>query len=243
MREDLTRRLLLVGVAGLLGACGEQHRQSRYYFPVADLADGEVYAYEPAPESTAEVFPGYYWYYRSVETPDSTVLAATYYDLGGEPLQYVAERIVTEGALLRDLRLYRPTDTTSAVTRARVLEPAVFSFRTPDPARVLVSAVRFRENDSSAVYTITRNRAYSRDTTFAVAGAERAAQVWTVRELIEQDSAGTLSLESRGVEIYAEGVGLAYRRRVHSNGAVEAHVLTRRFPMIRLEEMFGRAPE
>lgn len=236
--RDVTRWLPLACFLAL-AACGDRGPNAAYYYPVDELLDGLVYAYEPAAGTDAEVFPGYYWYYRAVETPDSTVLAATYYDADGEPRQYVGERIVGEGALLRDLRLYRPTDSASVVTEADVLAPAVFSFREPDPARVLVAAVGFRQNDSSATYTVTRNRRYARDTTLAVGGDDYAAQVWTVRELIEQDSAGTMALESRGVEVYAEGLGLVYRERVHGDGTVEAHRLARRFPMSELERRFG----
>lgn len=238
----LTRGLPAALALALAAGCSDRGPAARYYYPVDDLAGGRVYAYEPAPDGDPALFPGYYWYYRAVETPDSLVLAATYYDAGGEPLQFVGERVVSAGALLRDLRLVRPTDSASVVTEAAVLEPAVFSFLAPDPARVLVSAVRFRQNDTSAVYTVTRNRRYARDTTVVVEGAPRDAQVWAVRELVEQDSAGTLALESRGIEVYAEGVGLAYRRRVHSDGTVEAHVLARRFGMDELAARFGAPP-
>ena len=244
-RRLLTAALRRAALAPLVAwaACTGHGPNVNYYYPLDDLADGRVYAYRPAPGSDSASFPGYYWFHRAVETPDSLVLTSTRYDEAGQPRQYVAERIVDGGALMRDLRLFVPTDSASVVTQAEVLEPAVFSFLVPLPGRVLVSAVRLRQNDSAAVYTITRNRHYARDTSVVVDGQTLPAQVWAVRELIEQDSAGTLSLETHGIEVYAEGVGLAYRRRDLGDGTVEAHVLTERFAMEVLEQRFGGGVE
>ena len=238
--------------AALVGACADGP-DARYYYPVADLTDGLVYAYEPAPPLGGAP---HYWYYRSVETPDSTLLISTYYDAQFEPRQLVRERIVTQGSLLRDLRLYFPTASgESAATQAEVLQPALFSFEAPDPERLLVSAVRvapgfgegrpgagedtLSQNPPSARYTVTRNRHYRRDTTYVLDGVALAAQVWDVRELTEQDSLGVLAIESRAVEVYAEGVGLVYRERRFDNGEGEAYRLAARMPMDSLGVLAG----
>lgn len=240
-----------VTVAALcLGACQTGAEPSaRFYFPVEELGQGLAYVYEGVGEAPA---PTHYWYYRSLQTPDSTMLVSTYYDADFQPRQLLNERIVREGSLLRDLRLYLPTDTASDITEARVLQPAMFSFQAPDTDRLLVSVVEFeeggfvgaegglRQNPPRPTYTITRNRRYRADTTYAFDGRTLPAQLWTVRELTEQDSAGTLAIESAAVEIYAEGIGLVYRERRFANGTGEAHRLTEVLPMDSLAARFRK---
>ena len=249
----LTPGLLAAGLAaaGLLGACSRLGPSARYYYPAEDLLDGLVYAYAVDAAATAELEP-HYWYFRGVATPDSLVLASTYYDAGYEPRQYVGERIVPSGSLQRDLRLFEPgpLGQPSRETRAEVLAPALFSFAEPDTARVLVNVVRFRENAAptdtasvapgteATVYTLTRNRRYLRDTTLEVLGRRRDAQVWEVRELIERDENGVLALRTTSREVYAEDLGLAYRARRLPDGSVEAYRLAETFPM---EELVRRA--
>ena len=58
-----------------------------------------------------------------------------------------------------------------------------------------------------------------------------------MRELTEQDSVGVLAVESRALEIYAEGVGLVYRERRFDNGEGEAYRLARRMPMDSLDAL------
>ena len=244
---DCPMRLLSPSLALLLAACSSIGPAARYYYPIGELTEGLVYAYESVGPLPA---PDYYWYYRSVIGRDSTTLAATYYDAGFEPRQFTNERIVPTGVLRRDLRLFTPTDTTSVQTQAEVLAPAVFSFEAPDPDRLLVSAVRWREGapgsspedptSTRPTYTITHNRHYLRDTVVTVEGARRDAQVWQVRELVEQDSAGVLALEARAVEIYAEDVGLVYRERAFGDGTLEAYRLAERFVMDTLVTRAGR---
>ena len=232
-------------------ACAKTSPDPRYYYPVTELTEGRVYAYAPvAPLGGAP----HYWYFRSVETPDSTLLVSTYYDAQFEPRQLVRERIVSQGSLLRDLRLYFPTGTgESAAAQAEVLQPALFSFEAPDPQRLLVSAVRvapgfgdsrpagdtLSQNPPRARYTVTRNRHYLRDTTYVLDGAPLPAQVWRVRELTEQDSVGVLAVASEALEVYAEGVGLVYRERRFENGEGEAYRLAARLSMDSLNVLAG----
>lgn len=243
-------KVFVTALVTLVAACDSAEAPSeRFYFPVAELSQGLAYVYEGTGEQPG---PTHYWYYRSVETMDSAVLVSTFYDAALEPRQLMRERIVRSGSLLRDLRLYLPTDSGSVVTAAEILQPAMFSFDPPDTSRLLISVVRFteptgghpvdsfRQNPPRASYTITRNRRYRRDTTYAFAGQTLPAQLWTVRELTEQDSVGTLAIESAAVEIYAEGIGLVYRERRFANGTGEAHRLTERVPMDSLAARFAR---
>ncbi len=247
--------------AGGIVGCGSADAPSgRYYYPIAELHQGLAYVYEGVGDAPA---PTHYWYFRSVQTPDSTMLVSTYYDADFQPRQLLNERIVGLGSLLRDLRLYLPTAAESTVTEAEILQPALFSFEPPDTDRLLVSAVRFtepsspssnqparggsdslegfRQNPPRATYTLTRNRTYRSDTSYVFGGRTLPAQLWTVRELTEQDSVGTLAIESAAIEIYAEGIGLVYRERRFANGRGEAHRLRERLPMDSLVARFGKS--
>ena len=238
-----------LALAGLpAGACDrDRGLDPGYYYPTDELLGGLVYVYAPADGAAA---PPQYWYLRAVQTPDSLVLVTTGYDPDLQPSQLQTERIVATGSLLRDVRLFVATDTTSAVAVATVLQPAQFSFEPPDPDRVLVSAIRIapdaalaprddpgasqptpRDASTAATYTLTRNRRYRHDTTFVYRGEELPAQAWTVHELIEQDSAGVLAVESIALEVYARGLGLVYRERRFASGEGEAHRLVDRIPM------------
>jgi len=225
-------------------SCSSFGPNAEYYYPVDDLADGMVYAYE----SVGPIqLPPHYWFYRSVETPDSLVLTSTRYTSDFEPRQFVNERIVKSGSLMRDLRLFTPTVGASETVVADVLAPAMFSFEIPDTGRILVNAVSFSyadlkirqnaEENESALYTLTRNRRFIKDTSFTLSGKPVPSQLWSVRELTEQDSIGVLALESQAIEIYAQGVGLVYRERMHSDGSQEAFRLKGRFSMDSLLSM------
>ena len=229
-------------------ACAKTDRDApRYYYPTHALTDGLVYGY--APVAPLGGVP-HYWYFRSVETPDSTVLVSTYYEADLEPRQLVRERLVSQGSLLRDLRLYFPTASgESEAVAADILQPALFSFEAPDPERVFVSAVTlqvpgpasngaaasdstgFSESETTARYTVTKNRRYLRDTTYVLDGTALPAQLWHVRELTEQDSLGVLAIEATALEIYARDVGLVYRERRFGNGEGEAYRLAERITM------------
>jgi len=214
-----------------LARCSSFGPNADYYYPIEDLSDGMVYSYEsvgPLPQ------PPHYWFYRSVQTTDSLVLTSTYYSADFEPRQFVNERIVESGSLMRDLRLYTPTSGASETIIANVLAPAMFSFEEPDTSRILVNAVSFRQNpkkDESAEYTLTRNRRFVKDTSYTLSGKPVPSQLWSVRELTEQDSLGVLAIESQAVEIYANGIGLVYRERMYSDGSQEAFRLAGRFSM------------
>lgn len=240
--------------ATLAGACAKTDRDApHYYYPVEALTGGLVYGYAPV-----EPLGGapHYWYHRGVETADSTMLVSTYYAADFEPRQLVRERIVREGSLLRDLRLYFPTASGESQTvRAEVLQPALFSFGAPDADRLLVSSVAFSEPAAGGTegaaadgvtgfgesenqdprsrprYTLTRNRSYVSDTLYVLDGATVDAQLWHVRELTEQDSAGVLTIESRAIEIYARDIGLVYRERRFANGEGEGYRLAERITM------------
>ncbi len=194
-----------------------------YYYPINELEDELLYTYESVGDAG---FGPHYWAYSAKEFSDSTILSGTYYDANRQPRQHITERIVNDGSLRRSLTLLEPGDSATNERSATVLEPVVFSFEPPNPDRLLVSAVRWQEE--GITYTVTHNRHYLRDTSIVFNGQSYPAQTWMVRELIEQDSAGVLALESRAIEVYAKGIGLAYRERLYSDGTVEAHRLVRR---------------
>ena len=74
------------------------------------------------------------------------MLTSTFYSADFEQRQFVNERIVESGSLMRDLRLFTPTSAASEAVIAKVLAPALFSFEAPDTSRILVNAVSFRQN-------------------------------------------------------------------------------------------------
>lgn len=230
-------RCTIIAVCGLLSACSPYKPNAQFYFPVHLLQKPTVYQYESV---GATSFPTYYWHYQTIKKDDSTFLIGTQYNEQFESVQFIRERIVKSGSLLRSLDLHHlNSDSLTEITSTNVLYPAVFSFENPDTSKVLVSAFKWIDKTSNSefqtTYRITRNRTYVKDTLIEIMGKKRQSQVWSVKERIEQTENGTLSLDFNKREIYSQNLGLTHVKRTLSNGIQEAFQLIDTFGMKELE--------
>lgn len=252
-RQNLTKRLtstaslwaIALIISIMMPACHpDVSRDIRdYYFPLRQLAHGMVYEYRAADTLTPA-----YWYYRSIFKPGERYLTATYYEQELEPLQSARERMVSNGMLLEELRLYSPdTSGASRQTLVSVDYANVFPFEVRDSLGVFLYKVHWTDEEGQII-TLTRNRRFAGDTTFLFRGKIRPAVVFRTVEALELDhpKQGFFEQILYGREVYAKGLGLVAYGKAPAGQFPVWYQLTDRYPMEVLEEkargreFFGR---
>lgn len=234
----------IIGVFGIMIAllvlgCGGKKEVRNYYFPLRELEDGLVYEYQPVDN---EGLTPVYWFYRSFITKDSVFLTGTYYEYELLPLQLIKERMAARGVVLQELLMY-PVDSLGEqrTIKAEVLAGNVFPFEVRDSNEVFLYKVRLEfPGMPGASTTLIKNRRYVGDTTFVWQGKTLPAVRFSVREMVEDldPNDGVVEPEYRGEEIYAEGLGLVYYKKIIYEGLSIAYQLERRYPMEVLEQLF-----
>ncbi len=248
-RQNLTKRLtkaalrwLIVFISSaLLSAChSDAPRDIRdYYLPLRQLVHGMVYEYRAADTLTPA-----YWYYRSIFKPGERYLTATYYEQELEPLQSARERMVSNGMLLEELRLY--SSDTSGISRQILVNvdyANVFPFEVHDSLGVFLYKVHWTDEEGQTI-TLTRNRRFAGDTIFVFRGKTRPAVVFRTVEALELDhpQRGFFEQILHGREVYAKGLGLVAYGKAPTGQSPVWYQLADRYPMEVLEEK-ARAKE
>jgi hypothetical protein len=230
--------MLLAVVTAGCGNWGEKDVRN-YYFPIRELQDGLVYEYQPVGN---EGLTPVYWYYRSFLSKDSVLLTGTYYEYELLPLQLVKEKLVGNGVLLQELLMY-PVDSMGEqqTIKAGIIAGNVFPFEVRDSNKVYLYKVKLEfPGMPGASTTLIKNRRYVGDTTFVWQGKTLPAIKFSVREMVEDldPNDGVVEPEYRGEEIYAEGLGLVYYKKIIYENLFIAYQLERRYPMEMLEQLF-----
>ncbi|NJB86817.1 hypothetical protein GGR26_002594 [Lewinella marina] len=226
------RRWLYLLLLPLFFGCADEEDIRDYYYPVRELTDGLVYAYQNTGDVNQEPFE--YWYYLGLDRDTALYLSATRYANGITPVQVSTERVRNEGIHLEQLTLYPPGPSGQRQqVETEVLYDRVFPFY-PNDGLASGYRVRFRvPENSDGQNFVSLNRYYRRDTTLTVLGEERRAVVFDLRgEVSQRDpELGDISPTFTGYEIYAEGLGLVEYRRDLGAGGVAGARLVRRMPM------------
>jgi len=235
----------LTGIAllfGLLAACSADDKRNikEYYFPLEKmLNNGIVYEYEAL---HADTIAPYYWYYQTVQMPDSPmVLVGTYYDAGFQQRQIVREEVVSNGMLLQNMRLFL-TDTSGQQEQVVVDIQAnnAFPFEVRDSSGVFLYKVQWDDPfQSNSTTTLIRNRRYLGDTSYVFQDKTLPCVRFGVREIVENEQDGFLEIELEGEEWYARNLGLVYTsRRAVENPFRQVYALRDTFGMKTLEARF-----
>lgn len=234
----LFRAIQLICLLVLLAACSDERDIRDYYFPVRDLQDGLVYAYEPIDGPDTNTI---YWYALGLDQDTSLVLNLTTYGQDFTPASLISETITNQGVVTKQLNLYS-TDTIGRSQRvqAQILAGNSFPFFVPkgaeQPAYVYKIAYEdFTQPDVS--YEVTYNRQFSRDTSFMLEGIRYAAILFEITgETAMRDSVnGDIAPQFKGYEVYARGVGLVESYRNFDGGFAFHQRLNTRFPMSELQ--------
>ncbi len=228
--------LLLLG-AILLSSCTKKGDIRAYYFPMKELTEGLVYEYRPVEDDSLPVM---YWYYRSFIYPDSVFLAGTKYGDNLLPEQFTREEMVSNGMLTIDTYIYELDSLgTQHQVPVEIQAGSSYPFEVGEESGVFLHRLQWRSKVDPAVsFEVVKNRRFGGDTTVVWNGQEQEAIYLTVKEAIEQNAEGTLSLESDGQEVYVKNVGLVYFDKVFDNGFRVAYRLAERYTMDELEEKF-----
>ena len=226
----------------LLAACTNDSKRNikDYYFPLEKmLNNGIVYEYEAL---HADSIAPYYWYYQTVQIPDSPmVLVGTYYDANFQQRQLVREEVVNNGMLLQDMRLFL-TDTSGRQEQvvADVQAANAYPFEVSDSSGIFLYKVQWDDPfQPNSTTTLIRNRRYLGDTSYVFQGQSLPAVRLGVREIVENEQEGFLEIELEGEEWYAENLGLVYTsREAVTNSFRQVYALRDTFDMKTLENRF-----
>lgn len=239
--QNMTKRLAFgvwLAVMGLLACRNDAPRDIRnYYFPLKQLTQGLVYEYRAADTLTPA-----YWYYRSILGQEGNFLTATYYEQELEPLQTAREEMVTNGILLRDLRLHTPGNAgVSQTTPVKIEHGNVFPFYVTDSLGVFLYKVSWTDEEGQQI-TLTRNRRFSGDTSFHFEGRTWPGVVFSLMESIELDhpQQGYFEQQLQGKEGYAKGLGLFFYGKAPKGQPPVIFSLQQRYPMAELEKKAKR---
>lgn len=236
--------LFLVAAALLTGtACNRDGKKDlrNFYFPLKQLEEGMVYAYESVRNDTLRDTT--YWYYRSILGDTAIFLTGTYYAQLPSPQQFVREEMVRNGMLTSEVFLY----TTDSLGKQQpvpveIISGSAFPFEVSDSGSgVFLYKIRFAfpANPYDTI-TLIKNRRYLSDTTFTFQNETNKAVVFEVKELLESGNHQQGYVEPRygGKEIYAKGIGLVYTEKRISENYVIANRLLFRCSMAELEAIF-----
>lgn len=230
----LQKGLALFFLVVLALSCEKERDLRAYYFPMKELKRGLVYEYQSVgPDS----FPPAYWYYRSFINGDSVFLTGTKYNGRILPEQFVREEMVGNGMLTVENFIYENDSFGRQLQLpVQIIAGDVFPFFVKEEGGVFVHQTRWDSKMADGTsFEITKNRKFIGDTTYTVLDKELPAIKFQVREALDQKRDGTLTLESIGEEIYAQGVGLVAFKKRFDNGLNLSFELRLRYGMDILE--------
>ncbi|HFA52246.1 MAG TPA: hypothetical protein ENJ95_24775 [Bacteroidetes bacterium] len=192
----------------LLAACNDDGSRNieAYYFPLKNLKEGKIYEYRSVGSRND---PPVYWHYQSIEEGGREYLLGTAYDQAFLPDQSIKEEKVKNGMKLIGLSVFEADSTGNKQQITATIEQGnVFPFNVKKPANVLLTSLHWQSLADSATIYLIRNRQYDSDTVFLFNEKNIEAVKFNILELVEHDAGGRLSLESKGEEVYAKGIGL-----------------------------------
>ncbi len=237
---------ILVSMALLAGvACNRDGKKGLrdFYFPLKQLKEGMVYAYESARNDSLRDTT--YWYYRSIRNDTGIFLTGTYYGSLPSPQQFVREEMVRNGMLTSEVFLY----TTDSLGKQQpvpveIISGSAFPFEVSDSGSgIFLYKIRFAfpANPLDTI-TLIKNRRYLSDTTFTFENETNKAVAFELRELVESGNRQQGYVEPRygGKEIYAKGIGLVYSEKRISESYVLANRLIFRCSMDELVAIFEK---
>jgi len=242
----MQRKILILGCIALLAgaACTRDGKKNLrdFYFPLKQLEEGMVYAYESERNDTLRDTT--YWYYRSILNDTAFFLTGTYYGSLPFPQQFVREEMVRNGMLTNEVFLY----TTDSLGKQQpvpveILSGSAFPFEVSDSGGVFLYKIRFAfpANPQDTI-TLIKNRRYLGDTTFTFQNETNKAVVFGLKEVAESGNSQRGYVEPRfgGKEIYAKGIGLVYSEKKISENYSLSNRLIFRCSMDELVAIFGK---
>lgn len=228
------RPITLLTLIAVIGCGPSQESLKSYYYPT-DLPDGLVYQYLSSMNDTPQ--ESYYWFFKPHIIDEQEHFTGQYYDAHGTVQQFFRQSADSGGFEMEAYTLYEgePLDPTAV----EIIHDDVFPFYPRDTMSVYVYKVRYTSQLDSSITTITRNRRYTGHVEWLFNGKSYDAIQFKLQERIENDKNGVITIDFRGHEIYAEGIGLVRSIRSSDEGNIKiVDELTDRLEMKKFETMF-----
>ncbi len=206
----------------------EDHHLKPYFFPMDSLKSGQVYVYE----STDSLAPKYIRY-RAVS---NDTLLIERYNQRMKPEQIAYWNIVSNGARLHELFLYHEDSIQRERVRATIERADVFPFRVRDSLDVILFKVHWEDPlEEGRSYTVIKNRRFDDTLEFLYNGKPIPAVRMNVMEAIDDHQEGTLEIQLKGWEVYAEGLGLVAWQKTYRDRVIQSYRLADRISPEKIE--------
>lgn len=218
--------LLIVCISCNTGESNSDKALRNYYLPFDLLEQSDLimeYRYvgtEDAP---------FYWYYHMKSKDEGHVLfTGEQLDLYGEVLVETEELLVDNGIVLKSQQVVERDTLTDEriITSFDIMSDDLFLFKDLTRESKIKSKIAFQSN----VYmgqktTIDKERQYLGDTSIIYEGVSFPAKRFSIQEHYDIEEVGHLEFDLRGEEVYAEGLGLVYVRKLSDDGqAIEYYL-------------------
>ncbi|MFK8102930.1 MAG: hypothetical protein AB8G15_10415 [Saprospiraceae bacterium] len=225
MRQSLTSYIYLAALLLFIGSlmqCTDGKRNIKaFYYPIEALEDGKVYIYTPVNNDS---LPTETWFYKSIKTDSAWHFTGQNYDQAFNVRQFFREEVVRNGLLLQDYYIYREDSLNNLIPISlEVIHGATFPFTVTDSTGIFLYSVKIPNPfDLTETTTLTRNRRYIGDDEYTYQGKSYPCVRFEIKEEVDHHikEQGHLSPMYDWVELYAEGIGLVYYKKVISESFV-----------------------
>ena len=125
---------------------------------------------------------------------------------------------------MNEYRIYTK-DSIAQVIPVELVYNNVFPFIIKDTISVYLYKLNYTNPADSSINTIVHNRNYGGTTEWVHNGKTYPAIRIDILEQIQNDNNGVLTIDLKGYEIYAKGIGLVYTERITRDGST--HIIDR----------------
>ena len=208
------------------------HQLRPFYYPYKDMQAGMIYEYIPLNNKKKSHV---YWYLQSIKEGEKWYMQELYLEDDYLPLQFVREKIVSNGVLIKKIDLFLPDNSQQLIeVSGKIHSGNVFSFDAKKYERVLLSKYVFEIPDGSqSTTTIIKNRQFEGDTTINIAGHKYQTARFRVKELVSMgnEKDGYTEPEFSGVEHYGKNTGLIHYKKEAEGKTIFEYALKKRYPL------------
>lgn len=233
MKFSLNKLIIFFLLAVIGSHCTNAKKElalKAFYYPYEDLKNGLIYEYIPLNDPS---FSHVYWYLQSEQVAGKWYINEVYFEDNFIPLQYIKEKIVSNGVLTKKVNLFlQDTSGVSVEVDGDLHAGNVFSFTGKKYGNILLSNFTFKIPDgSNNTTTIIKNRQFEGYTTINIAGHEYQTARFGVKELVSMgnEKDGYTEPEFIGIEQYAKGIGLAYYKKEAEGKTIIEYGLNKRY--------------
>ena len=178
-----------------------------YYFPYESYSNGIVLEFRPdkIPQLGNE-----YWYVKSFTDSGRQFLLTQIFDDKLRFQQYIREEYVSNGVLVRELRMLRRTADSSAILNIDINQNGVFPLYFKDSLTRYIYDISWYDPADSLDYRLIRNRRITHREERMFLGKLRPSWHASTIEELETTGEGSTVSSWKGEEWYAKDIGLVY---------------------------------